>query len=149
MTARWMTFRLIDRPYYRKDGTIIDRPLSTDCYGITDIQGGGKVYPQEALRLKRLDWWEEGTTLMLLVDEPQEKIDQIKAMKGQSTYQITPSQTKMYYLEEHQPQELNDSAALAELKHVFHLPEGTVLGPDKRPVIPSKERSNEKNPNSL
>ena len=139
----WIKLKLIERPYYDpRDGKVLtniegrrNRPK------VDPFEGGGKVYPEEALKLKRLSWQERGTTLMLLVDEPQGKVNALKAMKGKATYRASPKVTREYDLTEHAPAELDDTQALRELKEIG-LPKDTTLGADKRPIIP-KENENE------
>ena len=41
----WIKFELIERPTYDKNGNLLNRPLYTDRYGLKEIYGGGKVYP--------------------------------------------------------------------------------------------------------
>lgn len=115
----WIKLKTKERPFYDpRTGKVLssiegrrNRP------GIDPFEGGGKDYPEEALRLKRLSWQERGTDWMLLVEDGE------------------PIPAKATVLDEAQ--------ALHELKQTIGLPEGTTLGADKKPIIPLKEKNNE------
>ena len=66
--ATWIKFKLIDRPYYTKSGALINRPLSTNTYGISDIRGGGKLWP-DLSKVKVLKRYRKDDILYVLIDE--------------------------------------------------------------------------------
>lgn len=137
----WIKFRTKEKPFYDpRTGKVLpsiegrrNRPK------VDPFEGGGKVYPEDALKMKRLSWQEKGTTLMLLVDESQEEIDRIKAMSGEAEYRASPKKVRKYDLSEHAPVEKTNAEALEDLKREIGLPDGTTLDDKGVPVIPEDE----------
>ena len=66
--STWIKFKLIDRPYYTKSGALINRSLSTNTYGISDIRGGGKLWP-DLSKVKVLKRYRKDDILYVLIDE--------------------------------------------------------------------------------
>ena len=117
----WIKIQLIERPYYdpRTGETLESIEGRRNIPGVDPFEGGGKSYPENILILKRLSWQERGTTLLLLVDEIQEVIDEAVGLSA-----------------DYAPEQLSDAGALEALITEIGLPEGTTIGADKRPVIP-------------
>ncbi len=137
----WIKLKTKERPFYDpRTGKVLSSIEGRRNQPQVDpFCGGGKVYPEEALKLKRLSWQERGTTLMLLVDEDQNKVDSIKAMSGEATYQASPKEVREYDLSEHNPAERTDADALEDLKREIGLPDGTTLDAQGVPVIPEED----------
>lgn len=136
----WIKLQTKERPFYDpRTGKVVDITGRRNRPKVDPFEGGGKVYPEEALKLKRLSWQERGTTLMLLVDEDQNKVDAVKAMSGEATYQASPKVSRTYDLSEHNPAERTDAEALEDLKREIGLPDGTTLDAQGVPVIPEED----------
>ena len=77
----WIKFNLVERPYYDKNGNLLNRPLYSDRYGLKEIYGGGKVYPdipsdkikerheKNGIWLLKVDVLESEATTITLKDE--------------------------------------------------------------------------------
>lgn len=137
---QWLKMKCIERPYYDpRTGEVLssikgrrNRP------GIDPFVGGGWVYPEEWDSLECLDKRQEGDTILLLVDEPQEVLDSVEGRAGKKSYPASPKEVWEYDVSDHRPMVLSDDDALYVFKKECGFPEGTTLDADKRPVIPEE-----------
>jgi len=91
--ATWLKFKLIDRPYYDKHGNTLKRELSNKGYGIAEIYGGGKLYPDMG-KLTVLEWHEKGYDLAVLVEGDQAEVDKLLQTKD-VFLQASPKEVKI------------------------------------------------------
>lgn len=133
----WMKYTLIERPYYDpRSGEILESIEGRyNKPGIDPFVGGGKVYP-DAIKLKCVYWREQGNNLLILLDEPQSKIDEIKSSAGEKEYAASPKVKRKYKLEDFNPIQLTNEEALIALKEMG-LPQDTTLNSEGVPIVPS------------
>ena len=91
--ATWLKFKLIDRPYYDKHGNTLKRALSTTGYGLAEIYGGGKLYPDMS-KITVLEWHEKGYDLAVLVEGDQAEVDKLLQTKD-VFLQASPKEVKI------------------------------------------------------
>ena len=88
---QWIKLKLIERPYYDKNGNLIDRPLKTDSSGLAEIYGGGKVYPDIANQKdKILEWHEKGADLLLQIEITDAEAAELETRDEALKYQASP-----------------------------------------------------------
>ena len=118
--GQWVKFKLIERPYYTKDGTLLDRPLYTDRYGIAELYGGGKVYPESANHWdKIIEWCEKDGVLLLKLDIPESEAEEIKTKDKALKYKASPKVMKDYNHKDFKPEILTDGEAQTMKEDVF------------------------------
>ena len=89
----WIKFKLIERPYYDKHGNTLKRALSTTGYGLAEIYGGGKLYPDMS-KITVLEWHEKGYDLAVLVEGDQAEVD--KLLQDKAVFlQASPKEVKI------------------------------------------------------
>ncbi len=116
----WIKFKLIERLYYMKDGTLLDRPLYTDRYGIAEFYGGGKVYPESANHWdKILEWYEKDGILLLKLDIPESEAEEIKTKDKVLKYQASPTIERDYNHKDFEAEILTDGEAEIMKEDVF------------------------------
>ena len=106
----WIKFNLVERPYYDKNGNLLNRPLYSDRYGLKEIYGGGKVYPDipNDKIIERYD--KDGIWLTLLnITEAEAKEHETKDEKRK--YKASPKIEKEYNYKDFKPKVLNDNQA--------------------------------------
>jgi len=92
----WVKFKLIERPYYDKNGDILTRSLYTDRYGLAEIYGGGKVYPDIIESGKVKEWHEKDGVLLLQVDILESEATTITLKDEIKKYKASPKIEKEY-----------------------------------------------------
>lgn len=91
--AQWISFQLIERPYYDAQGRVLASIEGRkNRKGIDEFTGGGKVY-QNLKAVKVLERYEKGTTLLVLVEGEQADIDALLVNKS-VTYAASPTTSK-------------------------------------------------------
>ena len=92
----WLKFKLLERPYWEKDGNVL---VSIDGMknrkGVDEFTGGGKVYPE--ILFKILDRREENGFWYVLVDAKQADIDAFIAKDEAKTFQASPNKQRIYH----------------------------------------------------
>ena len=91
--SKWIKFELIDRPYYDENGNTLKRGLYTTKYGLSKIYGGGKVYP-DLSKVKVLEQYEKGDTLIVLIDGDKKEVDELLKVKD-VTFEASPKEVKI------------------------------------------------------
>jgi len=118
--GQWLKFKLINRPYYTKDGNLLGRPLYTDRYGIAELYGGGKVYPEIVKQKgKILEWHEKDGTLLLKIDIAESEAEEIKTKDKALKYQASPKIMKDYNHKDFKSERLTDKEAETMKKDIF------------------------------
>ncbi|MFH1953156.1 MAG: hypothetical protein ABIL06_16250 [Pseudomonadota bacterium] len=92
---QWIKFELIERPTYDKNGNLLNRPLYTDRYGLKEIYGGGKVYP-DIPSDKIKERHEKDGIWLLKVDILESEAIAIKIKDETKKYKASPKIEKEY-----------------------------------------------------
>ena len=91
----WLKFRLIERPYWDKDGNVlVSIKGMRNRKGVDEIHGGGKVYPE--IPFKVLERYEQDGFWYVLVDATQADIDAFIAKDEANSYQASPKEQRVY-----------------------------------------------------
>ena len=116
----WLKFDLVKRPYYDKYGDLLGRPLHTDRYGLAEIYGGGKLYPEADYdQSKVLERYEGLDILLLLLDITNLEAEAIKVKDKIFQYQASPKEMAVYNHKDFKTQRLTDIEAQTMKKDVF------------------------------
>ena len=118
--SEWIKFKLIERPYYDKNGDLLGRPLFTDRYGLAKIYGGGKIYPEIDLEHKKVQERYEGKGLLLLkTDITTLEAEEIRVKDKAMQYKDSPKTIKAYNSKDFKAQRLTDIEAQTMKKDIF------------------------------
>ena len=118
--GQWIKFKLIEWPYYTKDGTLLGRPLYTDRYSIAELYGGGKVYPEIVNQKdKILEWHEKDGVLLLKLDILELEAEEIKTRDEALKYQASPKIERDYNHKDFKAERLTDEEAEIMKEDIF------------------------------
>lgn len=132
----WLSFDLIERPYFDRNGNILESVAGRkNRPGIDEFEGGGHVYPGLG-GLRILDWRQKGKRLMLLVDATPGEIDALLARTDALEFQASPKKRQPYGFSDFRPGKVPAGDVPQRLVEDCGLPEGTVLDENLRPVVP-------------
>jgi len=110
--AKWLKFRLIEKPYYTKKGDLLGRPLYTDRYGIPELYGGGKVYPEIIKdKGKILEWHEKDGVLLLSLNITDVEAIELETKDEKRKYKASPKIEREYNYKDFKAKVLNDNQA--------------------------------------
>lgn len=122
MPTQWIQFRLIEKPYYNRHGSVLSSiDNRKNARGRDDFSGGGKVYPATK-NLKIIERHENGDSLLLLVEGEQADIDALATSKS-VTYATSPITLKTVS-EGFQPQALSEVEAAGIKREMFGIIKG-------------------------
>jgi len=98
MEETWLKFKLLQRPYYDRQGNILERIEDRrNRKGIDEFSGGGKVYPSIVTQnAKILEWHEQGDMLLLKVDMPALEAKAETLVDKELAFQASPKVTQKY-----------------------------------------------------
>ena len=118
--AEWLEFKLIERPYYTKNGNLLGRPLYINKYGIAELYGGGKVYPEIVNQKdKHLEWYEKDNILLLKLAIKETEAEEIKTKDKAMKYQATPKIKKDYNHKDFKTKKLTNEQAKTMKEDIF------------------------------
>jgi len=123
----WIKFNLVERPYYDKNGNLLNRPLYSDRYGLKEIYGGGKVYP-DIPSYKIKERHEKNGIWLLKVDVLESEATTITLKDEVKKYKASPKIEKEYNAnKEFKALILTDQEADAMKKDFFGMVESGVI----------------------
>ena len=126
--SEWIKFDLVKRPYYDKYGDLLGRPLYTDRYGLDEIYGGGKLYPEvDYDQHKVLERHENADILLLHLDITEAEAEVIRTKDKVFQYQASPKEMAVYNHKDFKSARLTDEEAKIVKEDVFGVETDAVI----------------------
>jgi len=108
----WIKFNLIERPYHNKNGSLLGRSLYTDRYGLKEIYGGGRVYPDIIDQKDKIfEWCEKDGVLLLKIDITDAEAKEHETKDEKRKYKASPKVEMEYNYKDFKAKVLNDNQA--------------------------------------
>ena len=109
---QWIKFKLIEKPYFDKNSDLLGRPLYTDRYGLAEIYGGGKVYPEIIEQKDKIkEWHEKDGILLIKIDIPEAEAKGLETKDKKLKYKASPKVEKEYNYKDFKAKVLTDQEA--------------------------------------
>lgn len=114
--AHWIKFKLVQRPYY--DPRTGEELASIEGLGnrpnIDPFAGGGAVYP-DLTEYRVLERRENENELIVLIDDPDDKIDRLLSKTDALSFAATPKHSRAYTFSDFKPVKVPPGAVVSTL----------------------------------
>jgi len=126
--SQWIKFDLIKKPFWDRDGNILDSIEGRrNRKGIDEFTGGGRVYP-DIDRTKVEEWHQKDDVLLVKIDITEVEATIITTKNEVKKYKASPKKEKEYNAnKEFKALILTDQEAVAMKKDFFGIVESGVI----------------------